>query len=694
MSDSDDLYRYARAVPLAAITAVGLGPLDRASASENGHERLRSIRASTNGLLMALSTAGAVGQHLLGIVAANNGSMSPKALAKAAAAPSPEIHEAAVQRLIDARLLISDNSSYQLPDKIRHKWHTTRVSMSDPQAITGDSLGIICDVMGLPSTGPKQELVDTIASVYADKRQRKIVREHLSDDAWDLLNRVADLVGRGVADAYQLGLSAIRLGEAAPVRFSRQTANADAEVRVLRELTFRGILGVANYRGEIWIWDEAWSILDRSSYPIWPVVDEPSLAPRLEEAHRLPPLMMAADRALQHWEKDPPKVLKNAEARLGRVEIKSTAKALDSTDEIVELIGRLMLHMELLLPNTISSTGRGRTYRVDQVWRTDPEIAEAWNSLSLQQRWLRLVAEWTNPSNITDLEMTLINRHLLLWEFASQAPDEGWVDRKAAAVWLAHRYAPHGDAELFAEAIDELVTLGIVTSSAPHGLTTLGRLALDDPDGVAAAVLGDANHAIIQPDLTIIAPPDLDPELAAQLSHFAELESDAGAHIYRLSETLLTRAVQHGETIESIHAFLDTLSSVPVAPTVYQLVRDAASRAGKVKIMSASTIVVAADPVDLMIACNIKVLNLTAIAPTVAVTSETAAKVRSALDKKGLSPEVVALNEPSEAVTGSDLQRVGQRSRRTPPPNDRLAVNRALALTSNLVEDLLQEPNS
>ncbi|MFQ5558816.1 MAG: helicase-associated domain-containing protein, partial [Acidimicrobiales bacterium] len=196
-----------------------------------------------------------------------------------------------------------------------------------------------------------------------------------------------------------------------------------------------------------------------------------------------------------------------------------------------------------------------------------------------------------------------------------------------------------------------------------------------------------------------------------------EVESEAGARGYRLSEERITRAVLAGDDPADICDFLDELSAVPITDTVRRLVHDAARRAGKVKVMSATTLVVTSDPADLVTACKVKAAKLVSVAPTVAVSSQTPAKVRAALDRRGLSPELVAgdtgalpaprrsrddaealeisARRAREAATRfghegfkAHAERLTRQAAQARDPGSRLVVSAPLALTPALVEQM------
>lgn len=127
----------------------------------------------------------------------------------------------------------------------------------------------------------------------------------------------------------------------------------------------------------------------------------------------------------------------------------------------------------------------------------------------------------------------------------------------------------------------------------------------------------------------------------------AEVENQSGAVVSRLTLDRITTAVQRGESVETIVEFLTELSSVPLADTVVRLVHDAASRVGRIRIVHAPTVVAVNDPADLVAALAVKAAKLTRVTDTVAVSELPHAKVRAALDKQGLAPDVVGRHRRS-----------------------------------------------
>ncbi|MCZ7631516.1 MAG: hypothetical protein M5U19_21765 [Microthrixaceae bacterium] len=200
-------------------------------------------------------------------------------------------------------------------------------------------------------------------------------------------------------------------------------------------------MGFDEWEGTVWIWREAWPMLGRPLFTTWPVAESPPSAPVTDAEPMVPTLVATYDRALRHWHQTPPPVLKSGEMRLGKPAQRSAAKALGVPEATVGIIANTALSLGLLLANVVAESGRGRKRTVEEKWLTDPEMHAAWSAASPMARWLRIVAEWVNPTRPAGSERLVANRHLLLWELASLPAGEGWTDDDAVAAWMEHRYA-------------------------------------------------------------------------------------------------------------------------------------------------------------------------------------------------------------------------------------------------------------
>lgn len=714
VTSADQAKRYVEAVPLAASAAFGLGPF-ATGRSRSPSSQLESMPTSWTGVQAAAETAGHTARQILSVLVWLGGSASKDELACETATADPAEVERAIDCLANARLVecsTGPGEGCSLAASIAEQLTPIGVSFAEQNAMTNEGLAIVCRSLGLQVPNRKQERIDAITGCFADPTARARIRSQLSPAALDLLESIADRVGPRVTYADSVGVLAHGLGEA-EIRYGVRRSPVDNRIAPLAELTTHGILGLDSYERKLWIWREAWPLIERPLFTSWPSVPEPKTAPVTETGRRLAPVAAAFERALAHWDAFPPPVLKNGELRFSKPVLRSTAKALSIDEETIELVANCALSLGLLLPNVVKTTGTGRRRITEQAWLADPDMRRAWAAATANARLLRIISEWAKPTRIVSHQL-VANRHLLLWELASLPAGTGWVDDEQVAAWCGHRYAPIGSARAVINVMEDLRRMGVVTASGSVALTEFGRLALEDPAAALDLDLGSADQAVVQADQTIVCPPDLDPDLRLRLSEIAVLESDAGALTFRLGERQITGVVQAGRTAAEILGFLDRLSSVPVADTVRTLVHDAAARAERVRVLAATTVVVTRHPADLITACTIKSAKLTALTDTVATSNLTAEKVQQALSRANLAPllvtggsaEVVARRGADDAAeleqraslhrsfakrTGhSDYQRSAEElealAKKARDPSSKLAVAGPIAVTPALVK--------
>ncbi len=667
----DPLSEYASSFPLAAISAAGYGPLAYLHRTATPEAALNSLRTSPDGKMLALDTCGVTGLQLLRLGLLTGGEITEELLAReAAGADQRHIHEA-LRRLTLAGLLqeaAGEADTWVIDEEVRDWFANPAASLADPHAITSDELTWICKELDLEVPSRKQEKIDAIAALYADPQESAEVMEALSEGAREMIDRIADAGGptaiyAAAADVetYELygargrGRNHLR---AVPTR-SQRAAHLD-------ELTAKGLVGFSPYEETVWIWREAWPALRRPMVSEWPHVEPPAAVPASVRAPSVPPIVGTVDACLRYWNDTPPKVLKSGEYRFAKSDVRATAKTAGCDEATAELISLLLLGMGLFLPNVAQATGRGRSRVVDQIWLADPELMAAWHQLHPLERWINLVKQWAEPAISPPTEV-LSCRHLLLWELGELDPGEAWEDRVAAARWMHHRYATTVEQDLVVQSMSELERLGVICGEPGAALTDLGRLALHDPTAIDVMEIASSTDVVVQADLTVVAPPDLDPAVATRLAGIATLESAAGAHLYRLDEELVTREVQRGDTGEDLVDFLREISSVPVHDVVVRFVEDAAARADALVVHAANTVVVTKDPVDLATAMGIKSAKLQQVSPTVAISALEPSKVRTALDRRGLVPKIIGKGsavEPRRASDSADrLAEQAQRAR-------------------------------
>ena len=110
----------------------------------------------------------------------------------------------------------------------------------------------------------------------------------------------------------------------------------------------------------------------------------------------------------------------------------------------------------------------------------------------------------------------------------------------------------------------------------------------DSEDDVAAALAaalpGEVDRIYLQNDLTAISPGPLRPALERRLRTLARRESHAQASTFRFNDSTIGGALGHGETAETILAFLGELSLTGVPQPLEYLVRSSADRHGSIRV--------------------------------------------------------------------------------------------------------------
>ena len=208
--------------------------------------------------------------------------------------------------------------------------------------------------------------------------------------------------------------------------------------------------------------------------------------------------------------------------------------------------------------------------------------AEVWLDRSLAERWLQVVESWWPKQS---RELRAAARHTL----SLPASDEPWRNRLTESLhWLfpALEASERVRSVKSFEAAAQL--LGLVVSGE---LTELGRLSLGEPTALrqrAAELFPPHISAIyVQPDLSIIAPGPLEPELERGLRDFCVMERADLAASLRLSVASVNRALARGRSVSDMRALLERLADGELPQPVRYLLEDAAARFGRVRVREA-----------------------------------------------------------------------------------------------------------
>ena len=120
-------------------------------------------------------------------------------------------------------------------------------------------------------------------------------------------------------------------------------------------------------------------------------------------------------------------------------------------------------------------------------------------------------------------------------------------------------------------------------------VTPLGRLVLTESwqaiiDGFGTALSDSAARATLQPNLEILAPPDLEPAVYLNLARLGDLRSVDIYTVFAVTWDSLMNALDRGFSADQLLHFLESVSATGVPSTVRQLVQDCEGRHGEVRI--------------------------------------------------------------------------------------------------------------
>ncbi|MEL0626200.1 helicase-associated domain-containing protein [Salinibacterium amurskyense] len=200
--------------------------------------------------------------------------------------------------------------------------------------------------------------------------------------------------------------------------------------------------------------------------------------------------------------------------------------------------------------------------------------ATEWMSLGAAERWVHLAEAWHQgvPDNI---RMILADRVQSFW--GSGVEDYvRWLFPAGVDAMLERlrRYAR--DAHL----------LGVTAEQLPSsaGIALLTRTPAEAAAVMAELFPREVHQVYVQPDLTVISPGPLAPQLDARLRVIADVETRALASTYRISRSSLHHAMTLGETLEGMRSFLAEISLTGVPQPVEYLLSEAAARHGLVRV--------------------------------------------------------------------------------------------------------------
>lgn len=330
---------------------------------------------------------------------------------------------------------------------------------------------------------------------------------------------------------------------------------------------------------------------------------------------------------------------------------------------------------------------------------------DVWRERATAPRWIALASSWLamtrQPSLVNqrgdrdrvisvlgpDVERGTVPalRRQVLAVLAALPPGAAPASREDVLARLAWHQPRRASAQRpLVEAI--LAEADLLGLTAAGGLTGYSRTLLADDaspgtlhssaaaeHALAAALPEPVDHFLVQPDLTVVVPGPPEPSLGAELALLADLESTGGAHVYRITERSVRRALDAGRTGAQLAEFVETRSRTPIPQALRYLIDDAARRHGRLRAGAASSYLRCDDAALLarvLAEKDAEWLHLRQIAPTVVVSDAPVNRLLEALRGAGYSPaaeapggELITLGvEPVRAPSRPAVRPIGTRA--------------------------------
>lgn len=503
------------------------------------------------------------------------------------------------------------------------------------QSINSDLIGTWLGRLGAyPIPTRKTDRIESLAAVFANRpRMLELIRD-LSPAARAMFDRLMDAGGTGISsgslgvDIWQLRMRSAVL----PRHLQSQAEHAPtAALRVLAEL---GLVWVeeSTYRIGLWL-DVITTVQTRMFLDWFPLPHVDHVALEAENAHA-PAVLGSLHGLLRQVSAEPIVGLKSG--GIGVKAVRDLSKRLGSDEPTTSLVLSMAFGAGLL-GTTMEVVGKGRSESLINRFEVLADAVATWSELSVAEQWRRIIVEWFEGNDAEPEGYLMVStvRRQLIADLLAIPAGFGVPSSEVEAHVNALHLGVGGDAKRF---IGELQVLGLIPDSGPVGLTALARVLITDPAALEEHLGAQSDTFVVQADLTVIAPPTLDPTVRARLDQLCTIESSGSVTVLRLDRTRIAAELAAGNTAALLTEFLHAHSSVPVAAVVDQTILDTERQRGGLTVSTAATVVTADDVLGLAAAVKVKAARLTLIAPTVAISDLPLAKVVAALRAKGLAP--------------------------------------------------------
>ncbi len=628
--------------PHVAAWCLGTGTLIRLMrpmAGRPDRARLAAALASPESIRLTLLMLEPAALQLISVATSQRGVLSRETVDRELAPLPPEERERLVNSLTE-RLIIDPKLGFValrpgVSELIGLPGRPLDRLLLD-QSISSDHLATWLKNLNIrPIPARKSERIAAIHTVFANPRTVQELIESLTAEQTAMLQTLVDAGGGGISSR-RLGVDwwQLRLRSSVLPR-SPQPGEVPGATSALRSLVDLGLVWTDDMAQYVGLWLEVLTAINGRTYLLWSTATPPDPRP-LERTDNLTPAPLGPLQSLLRQVADEPVPGLKA-GGIGVKAIRDLARRIGQPEAQTALLARLA-NGTGLMPATTEPVGKGRQQTWIYRYELDRGAVAEWSDTDTAGQWRTLVNAWLEGVDVESeaYELIIAMRRQVVADLQALPPHHG-VNRNDVAVWIteSHFAADRIDVDAL---IAELAMLGLVTETGPVGLTSLARILLTDPASLAELLPEHDVNIVVQTDLTVVAPPALDPTIRSRLDQLCTVESSGSVTVLRLDRGRIAAALAAGETSAALLEFLHTHSSVPVPAVVARMLSDVERQRGGLTVLSATTVVTAHDVLGLAAAVKVKTARLTLIAPTVAISDLSLAKVLSALRAKGLAP--------------------------------------------------------
>ncbi len=638
--------------PLAAAGLVGFGPLasytrlGQAATGTKDREAIATYMGQSTNVDAAIAGLGPIAHNLVHIAAFYGGSLTfEQALAESDGVDHTTLRTAAGE--IAGHLLSDPDGDFvtllaDIAAIVRPPGIPVRTFYIGTGTTNDELAFMLSNLQILPVKTTRAVLLDALDTALSDRNLMMATLQRLGPRHTELFNQIA-------RQPFGISLKETDTGWFMANHYrSKQYANRGGyrpPNTPVHDLFDHGLIHVDAYSQHAWAWLEVRRALTGRLLADWPA--PPDITPvAIDDTPYVGSVVGMVQGMLDLWTQEPAPGVKTGglAVRSGR----AAAKHLGFNQDDGPTLGRIAIALGLLREQMVT-TGKGRKMETTYQY-TAGEAARLWGADSYVQRWVDIVVNWTTGYGAAPNDMGAAGHlHRVVLGDLTQLPVGTGIPESRFAEWAAdRRHQSFGVRAPYAQVLHDLRMLGLVPPSGAVGLTTLARAIVSNPTAAQALMPAPATTFVVQPDHSILAPNDLDPDIAARLDRLAEQISVGSARMLRLDAARIGRetaasaggraGAATGSTADEILEFLETHSSVPVPAVVKRFVIDAASAADGMIVATATSLVICEDARSMQRALGVRAAKLTMIAPTVATSTLAADKLVAALRAKGLHP--------------------------------------------------------